>query len=620
MASKSKIRPPPLNTSPVAASSSSDEDKQQPQAPTHGRNQKPQPASSSDDEGTSSEEQEENQQLQESRHGKNQNPQPAGLNDKRSDSDSIFVHDSDSSRLVKSTRVGTSDLARKPVTSKSMSYMSATPSKRPRREETEVKSVKLSKPRNDKNIKEESSFRKTPWIWGESDEIVLLQGVISFEKKNDKRYNANVANFHEFMKGKLSLCPDSKLLVKKLGRLKKKFMKIKIWDSDSAADGNHNSRHVVIDEYAKKISTRDAKKSGGKSVANGSSVVANDAVMVADPLEVKVGKVVYAIRDETRLIEMYPNLARALKSHEHRLGSKLVWETVWVLSESELKMLDDSWKQRNIAELELVMKRIELMNEEASLMRSNADLLKELTIKILNVLKLPKEDSVSHFLPLSECPMVVARIEYHEECKESWTKIFAGVGRFKWIGSVTSMYFVKIVVDMPNFEALDGIEMSLSSSTEKTEEVKYVVPLLDMDINKLVLAYPWRQQQKIYLQCVLNTDILCRFWGGGAMVPGLDFARVRGEWRVVPVVRELVAGILLAGFPRETGCLVEAYLGRGRGVGNGVVKFYCPEAKRSLKLDVLKVARTMEECQLKLVKLRETLEYCMETHPLDWCL
>ncbi|GAB2293862.1 hypothetical protein Dimus_028073 [Dionaea muscipula] len=48
----------------------------------------------------------------------------------------------------------------------------------------------------------------------------------------------------------------------------------------------------------------------------------------------------------------------------------------------------------------------------------------------------------------------------------------------------------------------EGIEMSLSSSTEKTEEVKFSVPLLDMDINKLVPAYPWRRQQKIYLQVI----------------------------------------------------------------------------------------------------------------------
>ncbi|GAB2298216.1 hypothetical protein Dimus_032284 [Dionaea muscipula] len=165
----------------------------------------------------------------------------------------------------------------------------------------------------------------------------------------------------------------------------------KIWDGYNAATGNNNISHVMVDEYAKNFSTGTAKKSGGKHAANGSSFVANDVVMVAVSLEVKVGKVVHAIRDEMRLIEMYPNLARALKSDEHQLGLKLVWETVCVLSEFELKELDNSWKQRNIVELEAAIKRIELIKEKESLMRSNTDLSKELTNKIMNVLKFPKE-------------------------------------------------------------------------------------------------------------------------------------------------------------------------------------------------------------------------------------
>ncbi|GAB2228418.1 hypothetical protein Droror1_Dr00010256 [Drosera rotundifolia] len=48
----------------------------------------------------------------------------------------------------------------------------------------------------------------------------------------------------------------------------------------------------------------------------------------------------------------------------------------------------------------------------------------------------------------------------------------------------------------------EGIEMSMSSSPDKMEEVKFAVPLLDMDINKLVPVYPWRQQQKIFLQVI----------------------------------------------------------------------------------------------------------------------
>uniref|UniRef100_A0A5B7B1G1 BRISC and BRCA1-A complex member 2 n=1 Tax=Davidia involucrata TaxID=16924 RepID=A0A5B7B1G1_DAVIN len=47
-----------------------------------------------------------------------------------------------------------------------------------------------------------------------------------------------------------------------------------------------------------------------------------------------------------------------------------------------------------------------------------------------------------------------------------------------------------------------GIEMYMSSGVEKLEEVKFGVPLLEMDINKMVIGCTWRHQQKIYLQAI----------------------------------------------------------------------------------------------------------------------
>ncbi|CAI8590436.1 unnamed protein product [Vicia faba] len=48
----------------------------------------------------------------------------------------------------------------------------------------------------------------------------------------------------------------------------------------------------------------------------------------------------------------------------------------------------------------------------------------------------------------------------------------------------------------------EGLEMHMSSAADKSEEVKFAVPLLDMNINKMVSGCPWRQLQKIYLQVV----------------------------------------------------------------------------------------------------------------------
>ncbi|KAJ0086446.1 hypothetical protein Patl1_09541 [Pistacia atlantica] len=48
----------------------------------------------------------------------------------------------------------------------------------------------------------------------------------------------------------------------------------------------------------------------------------------------------------------------------------------------------------------------------------------------------------------------------------------------------------------------EGIEMHMNSGVEKPEEVKFAVPLLDMNINKMVVGCPWRHQQRIYLQVI----------------------------------------------------------------------------------------------------------------------
>ncbi|KAL5985996.1 hypothetical protein ACLOJK_027986 [Asimina triloba] len=64
----------------------------------------------------------------------------------------------------------------------------------------------------------------------------------------------------------------------------------------------------------------------------------------------------------------------------------------------------------------------------------------------------------------------------------------------------------------------EGIEMCLFSGLDKAEEVKFVVPLLDMDLNKLVHGSPWRQQQKIYLQVVFPVT---RKYSGAPSAPRL---------------------------------------------------------------------------------------------------
>lgn len=48
----------------------------------------------------------------------------------------------------------------------------------------------------------------------------------------------------------------------------------------------------------------------------------------------------------------------------------------------------------------------------------------------------------------------------------------------------------------------EGIEILISSGSDKPEEVKFAVPLMDMNINRMVHGCPWKHPQKIYLQVI----------------------------------------------------------------------------------------------------------------------
>ncbi|CAL9146135.1 unnamed protein product [Musa hybrid cultivar] len=60
----------------------------------------------------------------------------------------------------------------------------------------------------------------------------------------------------------------------------------------------------------------------------------------------------------------------------------------------------------------------------------------------------------------------------------------------------------RIKFEMNTMLPREGIEVCLVSLPDRLEEVKFAVPLLDMDLNKLVPACTWRHQQKIYLQII----------------------------------------------------------------------------------------------------------------------
>ncbi|XP_059460754.1 uncharacterized protein LOC132189927 isoform X1 [Corylus avellana] len=64
----------------------------------------------------------------------------------------------------------------------------------------------------------------------------------------------------------------------------------------------------------------------------------------------------------------------------------------------------------------------------------------------------------------------------------------------------------------------EGIEMYMSSGAEKPEEVRFAVPLTDMNIDKMVPGCPWRHPPKIYLQVMYPVG---RKYGSAPSAPRL---------------------------------------------------------------------------------------------------
>ncbi|KAI3863621.1 hypothetical protein MKX03_031672 [Papaver bracteatum] len=60
----------------------------------------------------------------------------------------------------------------------------------------------------------------------------------------------------------------------------------------------------------------------------------------------------------------------------------------------------------------------------------------------------------------------------------------------------------RLKFEISTIHSREGIEVCMISGPDKPEEVRFAVPLLDIDLNKLVHGCPWKHQQIIYLQVV----------------------------------------------------------------------------------------------------------------------
>lgn len=267
-------------------------------------------------------------------------------------------------------------------------------SKRPAESDLNLRDSKKKKGTNSGDDEDTKKGR----LWSGDDEIAILKGMIDYKAKKGSDPYTNMGPFHEFLKKSLKVDVSKNQLMDKIRRLRKKYhtnaekgengedpvfskahelksfdLSKKIWGLE--ADGG--------DDNAKNSKKKQPRKS---SKANNSSTVL--ALPVSDVADKNVDKKeglnvanggVKAEPDE--FWSKYPCLSASLRfgncSPRSEDLERLMIQRMPSIGSSKAKELDDRWRKLQVLEMELSVKKLDVMHEQAKL--------------VLNVMKSQKD-------------------------------------------------------------------------------------------------------------------------------------------------------------------------------------------------------------------------------------
>ncbi|KAH7838830.1 hypothetical protein Vadar_031710 [Vaccinium darrowii] len=371
----------------------------------------PQPASSSEDEEeeSSSEESEEEQDTTSTPISKKapapEKPEPTPQSSDDDDSESESESESESDSPPNTTRRPDPNI--KPITSKPMQDTpkstkksrseptSATPAskpgaavKRPAAESENIggdrDSKRAKKKKKDmalvndettpKKNGEDSSSRKQLFqrLWSKDDEIVILKGLIDYREKKGADPMADLNAFQEFIKKSLLHMGDvsKSQFSTKVRRLKKKYQN-NVKRATNGQDRSFSNPHEQMSyDLSKKIWGSEANN--GVEVDNGKGstgkVKKNQKVLpkvdeLGSPDGVKEGT-----REE---VELNTSAKRALRFDASIGGSSLeaiLEDGLELIDGTKKSELEEKWRQFRVEEVELHIKRLDLVREQAKLL------------------------------------------------------------------------------------------------------------------------------------------------------------------------------------------------------------------------------------------------------------
>ncbi|XP_054795063.1 probable transcription factor At1g61730 [Prosopis cineraria] len=321
----------------------------------------------------------------------------ASVSDSETESDA--ESDSDDERPSENADLIVKPIASKPKGEtpkgkKSKSQPSVTPAKaankRPsdnNRPATDSKKAKKGKDAggNDEILAAEEDGRKAgdeskklfQRLWSEDDEIAILMGLAEYAAKTGEAPLKDINGFHDFIKKSVHVDVSNEQLANKIRTLKRKYVK----NSQKGKNGEGPSFSKPYDKKVFELSKKiwpdeganggiDLTKSNGKEKKNkkeGNSVVASrkrEPDLVSDSKEVRKIDIDPHAGSPLSLSEMIRfNKSLGLSG----LDDDVIKRGYELIGASKKAELDDRWKKLQIAELELFVKRVELVKDEASL-------------------------------------------------------------------------------------------------------------------------------------------------------------------------------------------------------------------------------------------------------------
>ncbi|KAL6201035.1 hypothetical protein ACLB2K_024750 [Fragaria x ananassa] len=255
--------------------------------------------------------------------------------------------------------------------------------KRPNGGESEViKDSKKAKKKGDDQeedgVEEESSKKSKLFqrLWSDEDEIIILKGMNDYATKKGVDPYADMGAFHEFIKKSLKVDVSKVQLQDKIRRMRKKF------------ENNVRKKHEPTKPHEKKTYELSKKVWGGgedlagkteQPKANGKAKAKSNqkgdsktlASMKADLL---------ASPDPSKEAEKSGALKRCASGSvstevigfdkgfkELGLSETIVQQGLELIGGSKCAELKDKWNELHVAELELFVKRTELMRNQAQM-------------------------------------------------------------------------------------------------------------------------------------------------------------------------------------------------------------------------------------------------------------